>query len=290
MQFKYIDLEDKQIFEDYYKIHKQYSGFTSFVTLYTWRDYGKFRYAVYDGEIILRLLDNDETYLLLQTTEESIKKVIDYLLSVGKVTIKDVTKNQAEIIKKLYPDKFSFTHKRNDDNYYYLTESLISLSGKKLHSKRNFVNRFKKEYSYTYEKLTPESAKECVIIAKEWCERKNCNESGSAKKELSACETALYNMEKLGLKGGLIRVNSRIVAFSLGERLNDETVIVHFEKANTEFNGVFQIINNEFLINEWADTIYVNREEDMGVEGLRKAKLSYCPEFLLECYDAYENN
>ena len=97
-------------------------------------------------------------------------------------------------------------------------------------------------------------------------------------------------MEELGLTGGAIRVGGQIVAFSLGELLNNETVLVHFEKADTDFNGIYQVINNEFLKNEWADTVYVNREEDMGVEGLRKAKLSYCPEFLLECYEAIQSN
>ena len=290
MNYKSIELEDKKIFDVYYKIHKQYSGYLSFVTLYTWKELGKFRYTIYDNEIVIKLSDNEETYLLAQTTKESIKKVVDFLLSCGNVKLKGLTKEQAEILKNLYGDKFTLNHIRNNDNYYYLTKNMISLEGKKLHSKRNFINRFKKEHTYSYEKITKATVDECIKVAKQWCERKNCNKSGSLINELSACETGLLNMEELGLTGGAIRVGGQIVAFSLGELLNNETVLVHFEKADTDFNGIYQVINNEFLKNEWADTVYVNREEDMGVEGLRKAKLSYCPEFLLECYEAIQSN
>ena len=157
-------------------------------------------------------------------------------------------------------------------------------------SKRNFINRFKKDHNYNYESLNENSKKECIEVAREWCERKNCAMEGSAIKELTACEIALLNMEELGLKGGAIRTDGKIVAFSLGEKINDETVIVHFEKADTEYNGIFQVINNEFIKNDWSDTIYVNREEDMGIEGLRKAKMSYMPEFMLESYEVCENN
>ena len=127
-------------------------------------------------------------------------------------------------------------------------------------------------------------------MAKEWCERKNCSEGGSMERELTACQLALLNMEKLNLKGGAIRINGKIAAFTLGEVLNPETALIHFEKADTAYDGIYQAINNEFLIHEWSDMKYVNREEDMGIEGLRKAKLSYCPEFLYECYDINDNN
>ena len=290
MNYKSIELCDKKIFDEYYKIHEQYSGYLSFTTLYTWKELGNFRYAIYDGEIIIKLSDNEETYLLAQTTKESIKKVVDFILTCGNVKLKALSKNQVEILKELYGEMFTVNHIRNNDNYYYLTESMISLQGKKLHSKRNFINRFKKENEYSYERITKDTVDECIKVAKEWCERKNCNKNGSLENELSACEIGLLSMDELGLKGGAIRVDGKIVAFSLGELLNEKTVLIHFEKADTDYNGIYQVINNEFLKNEWADTIYVNREEDMGVEGLRKAKMSYCPEFLLEYYEAIKSN
>jgi len=290
MQYKSIEIEDKKIFDEYYKLHKQYCEYLSFTTLFTWKDYGKYRYTVYDGEIIIKLTDNEETFLLPQMTEESLKKTVDFLTESGKVNIKGATKEQTELIKKLYGDRFKIIHKRDGDNYYYLVENLISLAGKKLHSKRNFVNRFKNQYNYAYEPITEATVKECIDVAKEWCERKNCGKNGSMEKEISACELALLNMKELSLKGGAIRIDGKIAAFTLGEHFNDETVIIHFEKADTQFEGIYQAINNEFSKNEWSHLKYVNREEDMGIEGLRKAKLSYCPEFLLECYDINDNN
>lgn len=290
MQYKSIEIEDKKIFDEYYKLHKQYSEYLSFTTLFTWKNYGKYRYIVYDGEIIVKLTDDEETYLLPQMTKESIKKVIDFLSLKGKVNIKGAVNKQAEIVKKLYGDRFCCVHKRDGDNYYYLSENLISLSGKKLHSKRNFVNRFKRQYNYTYEPITEPLIKECIDVLKEWCERKECKKGSSMKNELNACSLALLYMNELGLKGGAIRIDGKISAFTLGEQLNDETVVIHFEKADTKYDGIYQTINNEFLKNEWPHIKYVNREEDMGIEGLRKAKLSYYPEFLLKCYDINDNN
>ena len=102
MNYKSIELCDKRIFDEYYKIHEQYSGYLSFTTLYTWKELGKFRYLVYDGEIIIKLSDNEETYLLPQTTKESIKKVVDFILSYGKANLRALSKEQVEILKRMF--------------------------------------------------------------------------------------------------------------------------------------------------------------------------------------------
>ena len=290
MQFKSIELKDREIYQKYIEKYNITLEYLSFTTLYTWRNFGKYELMIFEDELIVKAGYREDTYLIPQDNEESLKKVIDYLSTLGKVNLKGVTKAQAEIIERLYKDRFTITHKRGEDNYVYLTEKMISLSGKKLHSKRNFLNRFKENYSYTYESITPESAKECAFVARKWCEKKECESKGSMKNELTACETALYNMEELGLVGGAIRIDGEIVAFSIGEKLNSDTALIHFEKADTEYTGIYQAINNEFLKNEWEDTRYVNREEDMGIEGLRKAKLSYCPELLVESYEICDNN
>ncbi len=290
MQFKGIELKDREIYTKYIEKYNITLEYLSFTTLYTWRNFGKYEYKIFEDELIVKAGYREDTYLIPQNDKESLKRVIDHLSTLGKVNLKGVTKKQAELIEEIYKDRFAITHKRGEDNYVYLTEKMISLSGKKLHSKRNFLNRFKENYSYTYERITTESAKECALMARKWCEKKECESKGSMKNELAACETALSNMNELGLIGGAIRINGEIVAFSLGERLNENTVLIHFEKADTDYTGIYQAINNEFLKNEWEHTLYVNREEDMGIEGLRKAKLSYCPEFLVESYEICDNN
>lgn len=291
MEFKKIELSDKKIFDDYYKKFPQYSSYLSFVSLFTWQAAVNFRFALIKENIVVKFdsyKNKKEYFLIPETNKETLKEVMDVLFSKGEVFITNLTENQVEWLEELYPGKFNFNHKRDSDNYYYNVEDMATLTGKKLHSKRNFVNRFKKENEYVYEKIDETVARECAELLDEWCQGKDCEDTG-LKAETCACRLALSNMENLGLKGGALRVNGRIVAFSLGEKYNDETVIIHFEKADTSYKGTFQTIFMEFVKNEWIDLKLVNREEDMGVEGLRKAKLSYYPCFMLKMYGTSNN-
>ena len=160
---------------------------------------------------------------------------------------------------------------------------MISLSGKKLHGKRNHINKFKENNpNWRYEPLSQENVSACVKMAEEWREKNLCDEKGEKHTEFCVTLRALDEYEQLGLKGGVLRIEDRVVAFTLGEELNRETFVVHIEKAMADIQGAYPMINQQFLVHEASQYKYVNREEDMGEEGLRKAKLSYYPVFLQE--------
>ena len=144
------------------------------------------------------------------------------------------------------------------------------------------MNKFTKTYDWVYEKITDENIDDCLAMLYKWKE-KNC-EPGNIEKHAEACvsENALRKREFLGLKGGLLRANGEVVAFALGEQINEDTLVVHIEKAFSEVPGAYAVINPQFLIHESGGLKYVNREDDVGEPGLRKAKLSYHPEFLVE--------
>ncbi len=291
MDFKKLSLEDRELFETYYASHPQYTSYKSFPNLFIWRNFEDIRYSVADGHIIIsgKLSGSNRPYFLLpQADKKSLKMVTDALFdSFGtEFHLSCLTKEQKSWLEEGYPEAFVFTYDRNADNYFYTTESLISLSGKKLHAKRNHINKFDSLYTWEYLPLNHQTAMECIEIAKDWCDQKNCEKDIMLQNEVKGCIEALTHLEELKLKGGAIRVDSTIVAFSMGERLNDETALIHIEKANTEYQGAYAMINHQFAKNAWADTKYINREEDMGLEGLRKAKLSYRPEFLLEMFHA----
>ena len=291
MEFKKITLDDRELFLNYYKSNPQYASYKSFANLFIWRNFEDIRYGLVDGHIVItgELTPGNHTYFLLPQTEKAgMQAVTEHLFQEygKKFRLSCLTKEQKELLEELYPEKFDFSYDRNSDNYYYSTEALATLAGKKLHGKRNHINKFKSLYQWEYIHLDHEAAMECVDIAKDWCKQKNCEKDAVLRNEVKGCIEALNHMEELNLKGGAIRVDGTIVAFSLGERLNEETALTHIEKANTDYQGAYTIINNEFVKNEWADTKYINREEDMGIEGLRKAKLSYRPEFLLEMFHA----
>lgn len=197
-----------------------------------------------------------------------------------------VSPEQFEKIETWYPDEYSILYDRDSADYLYEAESLAKLSGKKLHGKRNHINRFLEKYpDYSYEKINEDNWKECVKLADEWSDenKENTDSLDDIKYENEALKFALEHRTELGMKGALIRVNGRIIAFTLGSRLTDDTFDVNFEKAYADIQGAYTMINREFVRRELVlEYKYINREEDMGLPGLRHAKTSYQPVCLIE--------
>jgi hypothetical protein len=181
-------------------------------------------------------------------------------------------------------NRFAITPDRDNSDYVYRTEDLINLEGNKYHGKKNHINKFKKNHSYEYSPLTPELVEQCLALEAQWCDIRHCELYPGLAGEERAIYEALTNMNHLDFKGGVILVNGKVEAFALGELLNPETAVIHIEKANPAFEGLYQLINQEFCAHEWAEVPFVNREQDLGEEGLRKAKLSYHPHHLVNKY------
>lgn len=157
------------------------------------------------------------------------------------------------------------------------------MKGKKYQSKRNHINKFKKQYpDYEYRLLTPELVPECLKMEEEWCRANNCDEQMALGAERRSMTFALHHMEELGLTGGVLHVNGKIAAFTYGAPINYQTWDTCVEKANTDIEGSYAMINYEYANHIGEQYMYINREEDLGLEGLRKAKLSYQPTILLE--------
>ena len=191
-------------------------------------------------------------------------------------------------LEALFPGRFAFSETRDNFDYLYESEKLITLSGKKLHGKRNFVNRFlaENEGRWAYEAVTPENLPECWRMNVAWCAENGCGEDPSLAEETCAVKNCFDNLTALGLQGGLLRLDGGVVAYTMGLPLNSDTFIVHIEKAFSSVAGAYPMINQQFVSHNCADYRYVNREDDVGSEGLRKAKLSYRPAILLEKFEA----
>jgi hypothetical protein len=173
---------------------------------------------------------------------------------------------------------------RDQSDYIYLSEDLILLQGRKYHRKRNHIKQFKEKYTYQYHPLTPELISDCLRLETEWCDLRQCEVIPGLHNESIAIKEAFTHFEALGVKGGVITINDRVEAFTLGEPLNQDTVVIHIEKANPAFDGLYPMINQAFLENHWSGYTYVNREQDLGEEGLRKAKESYFPHKMINKY------
>ena len=161
----------------------------------------------------------------------------------------------------------------------YLAEKLRTLSGKKLQSKRNLVNRFKTAYEgrWSYEDMTPENVKDAFGYHIRWCNQNGCAQNRDFQGETCAIVQALHNFSALALKGGLLRLDGEVIAFTFGCRATPDMYVVQIEKADHTIPGAYQMINQQFVLRNCDDVEYVNREEDLGIEGLRKAKKSYYP-------------
>lgn len=184
-------------------------------------------------------------------------------------------------LKEMYGSRAEVSTNPDYYDYIYSYEDLTELKGKKYHAKRNHIARFS-DNNWSFEEIDSSNIAECMEMNDEWCRRNNCMGNADKAEEICAVRVGLQNFEALGYKGGLIRVNGQIQAFSFGEQANSDTFVVHVEKAFTDFQGAYPMINRQFLLNCVHNAKYVNREEDMGEENLRKAKQSYYPCFMEE--------
>ncbi len=194
------------------------------------------------------------------------------------------------ILKQQMHDMFAFEAKRDSFEYIYNRESLAELSGKKYHSKRNHISSFKKKYNWSYETLNDENKVDALEMLNDWYSLNKDKEDDFMLSEKQGLEKILSSQLIPEVKGGVLRVDGEVVAFTLGCEISKEIFDVNIEKALTDFDGAYAMINQQFVSNELCGYKYVNREEDMGLEGLRKAKLSYRPEILLEKYVITEEN
>lgn len=197
-----------------------------------------------------------------------------------KAVIYGVTENYKKLIDKYFPGEFSYEYDEGNNDYIYSVEKMASLRGKKYHGKRNHITNFKKNNpDWRFEILNKDNIGECIDLHTGWI--KNHEDDADYSYEFEAVLTAFENYERLGFVGGLIRVGGKVIAYTMGERHSDKLFVTHFEKAPADIQGAYPIINQEFTRNCLMDYEYVNREEDLGIEGLRKAKQSYNPEIFL---------
>ena len=188
-------------------------------------------------------------------------------------------------LEQFCPNCYEIAENRANADYLYRVSDLAALSGKKYHAKRNHIARFSRNYTYSFEKVTTEAqAQACIQLAEQWYI--DNGKEGDISGELDAIHRAFEAYEALHLVAGMICVEDHAVAFAAGEAINDRVFDQHFEKALSAYDGAYAVINREFMANCLNAFEFVNREEDMGIEGLRKAKMSYLPERLVNKYTA----
>ncbi|MBU1273830.1 MAG: DUF2156 domain-containing protein [Proteobacteria bacterium] len=173
---------------------------------------------------------------------------------------------------------------RDNSDYVYLASDLAELPGRRFHRKKNHFNKFVKNFEFSYQPLEAELIRQVLDMQETWCQLRECHQDPGLASEDRAIFQALTNYEHLDYSGGVVLVNGRVEAFSLGEPLSPDTAVIHIEKGNPDFDGIYAAINKLFVANAWADMVYINREQDLGLSGLRQAKESYQPHHLINKY------
>lgn len=284
--FHDICLDDKKLFDKFMFPDKATHSQYNFTNLFMWKHELKPVICVYEGYLCVKTKYYGHQMALfpIGKTLEGAKPAIDMILDTfgENITFVALNDEKTDTLKKLYPDKFKFYENRNNCDYVYLTEKLITLSGKKLHAKRNHINKFLSTYDFEYKSLNRDLLKYCEEIELKWLASKDDMSDADKKSEYLSTMNVLDNFEFLGCRGGIIFIDGKPSAYSIGEMMSENTALIHIEKSDGKIEGLYPIINQLTCKNEFSDSVFVNREEDMGLEPLRKAKLSYHPYTLLK--------
>lgn len=303
--FKPIELADRAVLSAYLARSVHQACDYNPGNLIAWSAIYETQYAVADEVLFIRYRDGsafrfafpmgisftDDETAGLEKLKAAFESLYDFCRRENQVFRMGIVEpSMYAQIQKIYPGRYAITYSRDHADYVYLMEKLRDLSGKKLHSKKNHLNAFFNTYpDWSYEPLSDENLAECLLMAKEWCFRNGCGGDPEKAQEYCALKFSLKHRVELGLRGGVIRVNKRVIALTLGEPSAADCFSIHFEKAFMEYRGAYQAINQQFVLQSLADYTYINREEDTGDEGLRKAKESYRPIFMVEKGRLIEN-
>ena len=293
LEFKSITPSDRALYEGYLAASARRGCEYSFLNVFLW---GEQQYAETDGCLVLLscfgdslaysypLGDGDQRAALLKIINDSAERGI-------ACSLNGVMPEEKEFIEKNFPDRFRFTTSLNNYDYVYDIEALASLSGKKYHSKRNFINRFEESYPNARAELL---SSENILLVREMAEKWFLEKEALLGEDTFSMEKAAIrrlseNFSELSPEGLILRNGDGILAFTVGSPFYTDTFDVHFEKALRDLDGAYPLINREFaryIKAKYPLVKYLDREEDMGLEGLRRAKESYQPLYLCEKWQA----
>ena len=262
----------------------------TFTNLYIWRHAYAAKITQLDDVVCIVSLrpDPEDSFLLPPLGEhasaEHVRECLRWMAEQGHdARLARIDRVQMERLG-ITDHGFDIAEDRDNSDYVYRVADLIALEGGGYADKRHHLERFAKRFDFEYREITPELVPGCQWLQELWCDEKHCDLHSSLRAEARAINEVLEKLDELDVTGGAILVNDRVQAFSLGEPLNDDTVVIHIEKASPDLHGAFQVINQQFLAHAWSGWQYVNREQDLGIRGLRQAKESYQPHHMVEKY------
>ena len=294
VSFKTVTLCDKPWVDEIVRLENSPSADYNFGNIFIWDRYYRQLIARCGDRMLTKLRYEGKPAFVFPIGSGPLRPAIEALEEFAAyrgypLVIRGITKEHMVQLEAEYPGRFRFEPETKYFDYLYLAEKLATYSGKSLHGKKNHCNRFEAENDWSFAPLTRELIPGCLDMLVEWNEENRDRLDKSVSFEHDALIRAFAAYETLGLDGGVLYANGKIVGFSMGEMANEDTFDVHFEKAEIAMNGAYPMVCRELtrmLLQKYPKLRYMNREDDMGLESLRQSKLSYKPEYLLEKYIA----
>lgn len=294
---KKVEIADREWIHPLLITQKNLGCHYNFTNIFAWAEVYCYEVGLNDQMLIVHGQSLDqEPYFFFPVGEGKVENTLNWMETEAHrrgepLVMAGLNHHHKAILEEWRPGAFVIEESRHSFDYVYLTEKMVTLAGKKLQAKRNHMNRFKSNYEWSFELLGDDNMQECIDMNKEWCRRHDCADDQHLQDEACAVMRCFQNYHALKLEGGLLKANGKAVAFTIGDRLNAQTYDIHIEKAFSEYQGAYQMINQcfaQYIQSRHPEVMYLNREEDMGFEGLRQAKMSYQPVHLEEKFWARE--
>ena len=286
--FKLISLDDKPIFDKHYEKYPPVHSDNVFTTLISWIEYSKYKYALVEGNIII--MSNIKNQIQFRPPSGKKSKILfDQVFKLAKKQDSEfpfgvINTETKKWLSNNYPN-LEFIPKREYFDYVYLASNLAELPGSAYSKIRNRVNKFKRNYSYEVEKISNENMSEVQEFLKRWCLWKDCESDPLLENEKKAILFSMNHYFDLKLSGISILIDGKIEAIAVFEAMNGDTAVVHYEKGSPDYDGIYKIVNQETAKILEKDFKYLNRESDMDLPGLRRAKMSYRPHHMIEIFN-----
>ena len=294
--FKPVTLCDKHWVDEIVRAENSRSADYNFGNIYIWDNRYRQLIARADGRMLTKLRYEGRPAFVFPIGPGPLRPAIEALREYAAFRgykpfcLRGITEEHRALLEREYPDAFSYTEDTDNADYLYEAEKLATYSGKALHGKKNHCNRFEAENDWSFVPLTRALIPDCLDMLDLWSEENAERLDKSIVYEHTAIVRAFAAFEKLALEGGVLFANGKIVGFTLGEMTSEDTFDVHFEKAEGSLNGAYPMTCRELtrmLLSRHPDLRYINREDDMGLESLRRSKESYKPAFLLRKFTAH---
>lgn len=291
-------MAQKEMMQSYFDLVDYRACEYSFLTFYMWQHMYNTHVMEKDGTMYVVGHDQKGYFSIVPVSKKKqwekdickLTKLFETCFKTSKIVMRAVPEEYAKFLEENYPDRFEIKKERDVFDYLYEGEKLRTLSGRKMHSKKNHFNGFVREYAnrFEYRRLkTAEELKDALNLMDVWAKNKEIDDMMLIEKQ--AVSKIFENFDNHPeIKVGGIYIDGKLEAFTMAEMLTKDTVCVHIEKANADIRGLYVAISKLFLENEYPDVKYVNREDDMGQENLRKAKMSYYPVEFVEKYSVFE--